>query len=78
MTQAYKDEDLDIDPEQIIHRPVRNEVSRYSAEPWGDDVAIIPTGSLDPVYEAKATILNRAVGANSVFTLVISLTCISN
>ncbi|KAH6989567.1 major facilitator superfamily domain-containing protein [Ilyonectria sp. MPI-CAGE-AT-0026] len=61
MTTAYKDEDLDIDPEQIVHRPVINEVSRYSAEPWVDDVAIIPTGALDPVYEAKATILNRAI-----------------
>ena len=26
-----------------------------------DDEAIIPKGALDPVYEAKARILNRAV-----------------
>jgi len=26
-----------------------------------DDAAIIPKGALDPVYEAKARILNRAV-----------------
>lgn len=26
-----------------------------------DDAAIIPKGALDPVYEAKARVLNRAV-----------------
>lgn len=30
-----------------------------------DDVAIIPKGALDPVYEAKARVLNRAVRAVS-------------
>jgi hypothetical protein len=25
------------------------------------DVAVLPTGSVDPVYEAKAKVLNRAV-----------------
>ena len=29
-----------------------------------DDVAIIPKGALDPVYEAKARILNRAVSCH--------------
>jgi hypothetical protein len=28
-----------------------------------DDVAIVPKGTLDPVYEAKARLLNRAVCA---------------
>jgi hypothetical protein len=27
-----------------------------------DDAAAIPKGTLDPVYEAKARVLNRAVG----------------
>ena len=27
-----------------------------------DDAATIPKGALDPVYEAKARVLNRAVG----------------
>jgi hypothetical protein len=27
-----------------------------------DDAATIPRGALDPVYEAKARVLNRAVG----------------
>src|SRR4051812_44527267 len=28
----------------------------------GDDNGIIPRGEIDPVYEAKARVLNRAVG----------------
>lgn len=30
-----------------------------------DDEAAIPKGTLDPVYEAKARVLNRAVSRNS-------------
>lgn len=33
-----------------------------------DDVAIIPKGALDPVYEAKARLLNRAVSHPSCAT----------
>lgn len=32
-----------------------------------DDAAAIPKGEIDPVYEAKARVLNRAVSWESVF-----------
>lgn len=36
-----------------------------------DDEAIIPKGQIDPVFEAKARVLNRAVRFSSLHTLVI-------
>ena len=33
-----------------------------------DDDAIIPRGEIDPVYEAKARVLNRAVGGSKTLT----------
>lgn len=39
-----------------------------------DDAGAIPKGTMDPVYEAKARVLNRAVGCASSI-MVFSLTC---
>lgn len=40
-----------------------------------DDVAIIPKGVLDPVYEAKARVLNRAVRNPSSRMVLIDTRC---
>lgn len=39
--------------------------SNSSIDLSDDDVGIIPKGALDPVYEAKARLLNRAVSLPS-------------
>ncbi len=39
----------------------RGAVDASSVEFSDDDTVILPKGSLDPVYEAKARVLNRAV-----------------
>ena len=45
--------------------PVPENSRRDSVLSSIDDVGIIPKGVLDPVYEAKARVLNRAVGASN-------------
>lgn len=37
------------------------EPARSSIDTGSDDTTIIPKGALDPVYEAKARVLNKAV-----------------
>lgn len=39
-----------------------------------DDVAAIPKGTIDPVYEAKARVLNHAVGHTAAHVLWVTLT----
>ena len=43
--------------------PDYNDARRDSVAPGFDDVAIIPKGVLDPVYEAKARVINHAVSS---------------
>jgi hypothetical protein len=46
-------------PDTHLHERAADSLHAYGA----DDEAIIPKGALDPVYEAKARVLNRAVRA---------------
>lgn len=42
--------------------PIR-EPDHSSIDTGSDDAVIIPKGSLDPVYESKAQVLNKAVSS---------------
>lgn len=47
--------------------------STSSISPSDDDLGIIPKGALDPVYEAKARLLNRAVRISVSCPLLLSV-----
>ncbi|KAF5251616.1 hypothetical protein FANTH_3226 [Fusarium anthophilum] len=51
----------DKDEERKAYGAINNDGRRNSLVDAADDEAIIPKGALDPVYEAKARILNRAI-----------------
>lgn len=51
----------DKEEERKAYGAINNDGRRNSLVDAADDEAIIPKGALDPVYEAKARILNRAV-----------------
>jgi hypothetical protein len=60
----------DKEEERKAYGAINNDGRRNSLVDAADDEAIIPKGALDPVYEAKARILNRAVSFVS-FTRVV-------
>ncbi|KAF5595705.1 major facilitator superfamily transporter [Fusarium pseudocircinatum] len=51
----------DKEEERKAYGAINNDGRRNSLVDAADDEAIIPKGALDPVYEAKARILNRAI-----------------
>ncbi|KAF5723017.1 major facilitator superfamily transporter [Fusarium mundagurra] len=51
----------DKEEERKAYGAINNDGRRSSLVDAADDEAIIPKGALDPVYEAKARILNRAI-----------------
>ncbi|CZR46526.1 uncharacterized protein FPRO_11975 [Fusarium proliferatum ET1] len=51
----------DKEEERKAYGAINNDGRRNSLVDAADDEAIIPRGGLDPVYEAKARILNRAI-----------------
>jgi len=51
----------DKEEERKAYGAITNDGRRNSLVDAADDEAIIPKGALDPVYEAKARILNRAI-----------------
>ncbi|KAF4501219.1 MFS transporter metabolite:H+ symporter [Fusarium agapanthi] len=51
----------DKEEERKAYGAISNDGRRNSLVDAADDEAIIPKGALDPVYEAKARILNRAI-----------------
>ncbi|KAI1043191.1 hypothetical protein LB505_006143 [Fusarium chuoi] len=51
----------DKEEERKAYGAINNDRRRNSLVDAADDEAIIPKGALDPVYEAKARILNRAI-----------------
>ncbi|EXK91787.1 MFS transporter, metabolite:H+ symporter [Fusarium oxysporum f. sp. raphani 54005] len=51
----------DKEEERKAYGAIHNDGRRNSLVDAADDEAIIPKGALDPVYEAKARILNRAI-----------------
>lgn len=53
--------DSDNDRSKGNSRPSAERLRRDSASLGAHDVAILPAGVLDPVYDAKARVLNRAV-----------------
>lgn len=61
----------DKEEERKAYGAINNDRRRNSLVDAADDEAIIPKGALDPVYEAKARILNRAVSCFVFFTRVI-------
>jgi hypothetical protein len=61
-TMAAPDKETE---ERKAYGAINNDGRRSSLVDAAEDEAIIPKGALDPVYEAKARILNRAVSAAS-------------
>ena len=54
------------DEDEFHKTPVVQATDQPVAEPVGiNDVGTIPKGTIDPVYEAKARVLNRAVGPHA-------------
>lgn len=49
--------------------PVRDPVETNSVSAVSSDEDVIPKGALDPVYEAKAKVLNHAVSHSSIYLL---------
>lgn len=61
----------DKEEERKAYGAINNDGRRNSLVDAADDEAIIPKGALDPVYEAKARILNRAVSFVSFSSLML-------
>ena len=60
---AEKDDSLD--KETRLNEKEHGQQHRGSVALGADDAGAIPKGTIDPVYEAKARVLNRAVSASS-------------
>lgn len=57
--------------------PVRDPVETSSVSVSSDE-DVIPKGALDPVYEAKAKVLNHAVSHSSIYWLATTVAGIYN
>ncbi|KAK7402870.1 hypothetical protein QQX98_011355 [Neonectria punicea] len=61
MASTYERPASGVDPDHKSDSPIAHHGRRDSIESSLYDEAIIPKGALDPVYEAKARVLNRAI-----------------